>query len=271
MLYAADFRELARNALKGRWGVSVVAGLIAVVLGGTSSYSNSRVNIDSDSISELENQLAGGEFADLLGQDPELARVLAGVGVAALVLTLVIVAASIFLGNVVGVGYHKFNLDLVDGKKEPEIGTLFNFFPRWKTLVGAGLLKDLYIFLWTLLLFIPGIIAIYDYAMTGFILAEHPELTASQALAKSKQIMRGNRRRLFWLEMSFFGWAFLCALSLGIGFLWLRPYQQAAFAEFYRDITAEPKNPGGEALSWNQSLRGGAEYQIEKLPTSDDI
>ena len=91
--------------------------------------------------------------------------------------------------------------------------------------------------LWSLLLIIPGIIAGYSYAMTGYILAENPELTASEAIARSKEMMAGNRFRLFCLHFSFIGWEILCTLTLGIGNLWLRPYKQAAEAAFYREIS----------------------------------
>ena len=92
-------------------------------------------------------------------------------------------------------------------------------------------------FLWSLLFVIPGIVAGYSYAMTGYILAEHPELTASEAIEQSKQMMSGNRFRLFCLQFSFIGWDLLCALTLGIGNLWLRPYKQAAEAAFYREVS----------------------------------
>lgn len=91
-------------------------------------------------------------------------------------------------------------------------------------------------YLWTLLLIIPGIMASYSYAMTGYILAEHPELTASEAIAQSKDMMAGNRWRLFCLQFSFIGWDILCALTLGIGNLALRPYRHAAEAAFYREL-----------------------------------
>lgn len=73
--------------------------------------------------------------------------------------------------------------------------------------------------------------------MTGYILAEHPELTASEAIASSKEMMSGNRFRLFCLHLSFIGWAILCAFTFGIGNLWLSPYRQAAAAAFYREIS----------------------------------
>ena len=73
--------------------------------------------------------------------------------------------------------------------------------------------------------------------MTEFILAEHPELTASEAIARSKEMMSGNRWCLFCLHFSFIGWDILSSLTLGIGNLWLRPYKQAANAVFSREIS----------------------------------
>ena len=92
-------------------------------------------------------------------------------------------------------------------------------------------------FLWMLLFIIPGIVAAYRYAMTSFILAENPELTAGEAINCSKELMDGNKWRLFCLNFSFIGWIILCGFTLGIGYLWLTPYEQAANAAFYRDIT----------------------------------
>jgi uncharacterized membrane protein len=92
-----------------------------------------------------------------------------------------------------------------------------------------------------MLLFIfPGIYAAYGYAMTPYILAENPEMTANEAITKSKELMNGNRWRLFCLELSFIGWSLLCILfTLGIGVFWLKPYMEASFAAFYREITVE--------------------------------
>lgn len=101
----------------------------------------------------------------------------------------------------------------------------------------ANLLQWVLILLWTLLFIIPGIVASYSYAMTGYILAEDPDLTASQAIQRSKELMRGNRWRLFCLQLSFIGWIILCLFTFGIGNLFLNPYQTAADAAFYREIS----------------------------------
>ena len=73
--------------------------------------------------------------------------------------------------------------------------------------------------------------------MTGYILAENPDLSASEAIEQSKSMMAGNRWRLFCLHVSFIGWDILCSLTLGIGYLWLNPYKNAATAAFYREIS----------------------------------
>ena len=140
------------------------------------------------------------------------------------------------LGSIISVGYARFNLDLVD-RRDPSFETLFGYFSYWKTTAIARLLQSVYILLWSLLLVISGVIATYSYAMTEFILAEQPELTASEAIAQSKEMMSGNRWRLFCLHISFIGWDILSSLTLGIGYLWLRPYKHAAEAAFYREIS----------------------------------
>ena len=97
-------------------------------------------------------------------------------------------------------------------------------------------------FLWSLLFVIPGIVADYSYSMTDYILAEHPDMTASEAIAASKAMMAGNKWRLFCLNMSFIGWALLSIFTLGIGILWLNPYQNVSVAAFYREISGTEKN-----------------------------
>ena len=84
--------------------------------------------------------------------------------------------------------------------------------------------------------------------MTGYILAENPDLSASEAIEQSKSMMAGNRWRLFCLHVSFIGWDILCSLTLGIGYLWLNPYKQAATAAFYREISGTEQPQGGNAV-----------------------
>ena len=107
--------------------------------------------------------------------------------------------------------------------------------------VWGLLLMNIFIFLWSLLLLIPGIIKAFSYAMTPYILKEYPELSANQAIELSRKMMRGHKFDLFWLNLSFVGWFFLCLLTLGIGFVWFLPYVQTANAAFYQEVKNELK------------------------------
>ena len=165
MKYAADFRQEARAALQGNWLLAILVGLVAALLGGaTSGGPEFKINI----------QYAGQTFYSWgEGITPGLRAFLVG-GAVYLILAAVVLGVLYFiLGSVVEVGYARFNLNLTAGEK-PSFETLFSYFPHWKTVAVAQLLQTVYILLWTCLLIIPGIVAGYSYAMTSYILAEHP-------------------------------------------------------------------------------------------------
>lgn len=237
MKYAADFRSIARDVLSGKWMIAVLVGLVATLLGGAGSGGPElKLNIDGSG-AHANFEFAGQTiFSTGGGLNSDIGAFLVGSAVYIAIAAIIMAVVYFVLGSIVGVGYARFNLELVD-RGDPAFESLFGYFSYWKTTAIARLLQSLYILLWSLLLVIPGIIATYSYAMTEFILAEHPELTASEAIAQSKEMMSGNRWRLFCLHFSFIGWDILCALTLGIGHLWLRPYKQAAEAAFYREIS----------------------------------
>jgi uncharacterized membrane protein len=72
--------------------------------------------------------------------------------------------------------------------------------------------------------------------MTYFVIVDNPSIGAFDALKESKKLMDGNKMKLFLLMLSFIGWALLCILTLGIGFLWLMPYIQVTMVKFYDDL-----------------------------------
>lgn len=98
------------------------------------------------------------------------------------------------------------------------------------------LLNGLFVFLWSLLLLIPGIVKAYAYSMSTYILADNPNISQKQARQKSEQLMIGHKFDLFVLDFSFIGWYLLGILTLGILFIWVIPYQYAARASFYNDL-----------------------------------
>ena len=144
------------------------------------------------------------------------------------------IATYIIVGPMT-VGGVRFTLS-VSRKEKPEIGQLFSGFDRFGTHLAAYLLQTLFVCLWTLLLIIPGIIAALSYSMTYFIIAEDSSISASEAITKSKKMMKGNKWKLSYLGFRFTGWFLLAMLSCGIGFLWVGPYMYVSYAKFYDDL-----------------------------------
>ena len=113
---------------------------------------------------------------------------------------------------------------------------IFSGFKYFVKTLGLYLLMMLFIFLWMLLLIVPGIIAAISYSLAFFIMADDPSVGAMEALKKSKKMMYGYKWKFFCLCLRFTGWILLAILSLGVGFLWLIPYMYVSFAKFYDDL-----------------------------------
>jgi len=120
-----------------------------------------------------------------------------------------------------------------------DFGDLFVGYKQFTRIFGTLLLQALYTLLWTLLLIIPGIVKSMSYALTAYVLHDHPELQYNAAIERSMSMMEGNKMRLFLLCLSFLGWAILALFTCGIGFLWLAPYVQASMTAFYEDVRAD--------------------------------
>lgn len=234
---ASDYRARAREMLRGKWGMAVLVTLLAGMLGGFvygSSFSF-RFEIDQD----------------LIGKLPQFLRVYL---TAAFSVSGTLSIAAFIVGGTVRLGYCKYLLKLHDGD-EGEVKDLFSEFDRFGEGFVLNLLTSLYIFLWTLLFIIPGIVAAYRYAMAPFILLENPGMKPREAIAASKEMMDGHKGELFILDLSFIGWGFLNLLTLGIGSLWLNPYMNASYAAFYRQISypvAPAFDPDAPQIPWKQ-------------------
>ena len=120
-----------------------------------------------------------------------------------------------------------------------ELAFAFNreeLFPVVKTMF----LRDLYVTLWTLLLIIPGIVKNYAYRMVPFILSEYPQMSAKEALRLSDEMTRGHKAKMFILDLSFFGWYLLGAITFGLSdIVFTTPYVYATEAELYH-VLKEP-------------------------------
>ena len=78
-----------------------------------------------------------------------------------------------------------------------------------------------------------------QYALTVYLMLDHAESGVIEALRTSRKMMKGNRKRLLYQFFSFLGLHVLSVLSMGIGYLWVLPYQFQTTANLYLDITGE--------------------------------
>ncbi len=195
----SEYKDLALQSLEGKWGKSAIAVLITFFI--------------FDGVGMAPSFL----FMD----DPVIGSI------TQFVLTLALIPLS--WGLIV------FFLRLI---REEDIAfeRLFDGFSQYVRIFTAELLKTIYVILWTLLLIIPGFIKRYSYSMTEFILKDHPELNAEQAICMSMRMMQGHKMQLFLLDLSLIGWLLLSLLTLGIGLLFWFPYKYSAYAHFYEDL-----------------------------------
>lgn len=119
---------------------------------------------------------------------------------------------------------------------DPDVNVLFSGFQRFVDALVLTLLISVFTALWSLLFVVPGIIKAISYSQAYYILAEHPEMSAKEALDESIAIMDGHKMDYFVLILSFIPWMLLYAVTCGLAILYVTPYMQATFVNFYEAI-----------------------------------
>lgn len=148
------------------------------------------------------------------------------------------VAVSIFATLPITVSEVRFALNNRNGSGSINDIT-YAFKNSYMNQVCVMFMMSLFVCLWTLLLVIPGIIKQYEYRMVPYIIAENPEMGYKDALAKSKQMMDGQKMNAFLLDLSFIGWWLLSGITFGIvAIFWVIPYTTQTNAELYAALSA---------------------------------
>ena len=232
-------KQNAKDALRGKyWGcflVTLVTGILTGSGGGSGRAATNAVN-------------DGASFETYGGISPE--AVVAVLGIMAMIFALVI-AWSCFVAGPLGVGMNRFFME--NRQSKTPFSTLWSVFgPGYLNLVKVNFLVNLKIALGSLLI-IPGIYWGFCYALVPYLLAENPYMTTSRAMELSKELMEGEKWNYFVLGLSFIGWLMLGALCLGIGTLFVMPYIEATFAEFYAAMRSKAFAAG---VSDEQELGG---------------
>lgn len=204
MKTSSELRLSARNALRGNWAKSVIATVVYLTAIGIISALTGTNNTNPVTILSLS-------------------------GVSLLVSILVLYPLELGFKNSFKALYQNGDQNI--------LSNIFSI-PRehYSHYVWGMFLMQIKIMLWTLLFIIPGIIKSFSYAMTPYILVEHPEMPVSEAIQTSKRMMNGHKFDLFYLYLTFIGWFLLSIITCGIGFFWLTPYMATAKAAFYLDL-----------------------------------
>jgi len=145
--------------------------------------------------------------------------------------------ASLLISGPLTVSFAAIALKVLKNE-EFEVANLADGFQNFTNTFLLGFLNSLFIALWSLLFFIPGIIKGISYSMSYYILAENPEMSHSDARRASMEMMEGHKWEYFCLQLSFIGWLILVSITFGILSFWVTPYMQTASAAFYENLKA---------------------------------
>lgn len=236
---------------------------------GVDSYTE---NLNIDDFDDIDGFTDDIDSLDTLSEEAFLSMLLI---ILAIVL-LVVMALSFALGALLlwplEVGCRKFFLNNSDRKCEDPGLIAFAFDNNYSNIAKVQLFKNLYIFLWGLLLIVPGIIKQYEYYLVPYLLAENPDMDTRDALETSKLLMYGHKFNTFVMNLSFLGWRLLSILfTFGLlGIFYVNPYVHATDAELYKVLSGKASGmPQDEPLAAYGN--GGVRHNPENEPQSDII
>lgn len=135
-------------------------------------------------------------------------------------------------------GFTHLNLGMAEGNKA-SFDLFFRGYSSYAKVIMLYLLQLILFVLWSCLFIIPGIIKAYSYSMAYYIMAEHPEMSANEALRASMEMMQGHKWQLFVLELSFILWMLLGSITLGLAYIYIIPYMNLTITNFYNTIKTE--------------------------------
>lgn len=230
-----EAKQVVRGARVNAYLVTLIVLAVTGLLGALDSYVGASRTVDQ--VAELYGQQA----AAMLPGFPEFP-----------VLLMAFVAAVNWLAQVIiNAGWSIYHLGVRQGKEMP-YGCLLDGFAFLGKLILLNIVMGIFVYLWSLLFLIPGIIAQYRYRFAIYNLCENPEIGILEAINMSKAQTAGFKGTLFVLDLSFLGWSILCWLTLGILNIWIAPYKEQANVGYFQEIKKvkgigyQPPQDGGE-------------------------
>lgn len=242
----AELKENAKVFLRKNYWVAFGVALIMLITGaigegnngleiGKDQRENRQITIQDSNIIITPSDPDDRSFSipgTIFGDDPMIIPFL-------LAITLIFFAVlfRLFVTYPIEAGGKRFFLN---GQREDvDFSYVFSVYKsgNLQNIVKTLFFRDLYIFLWTLLLIVPGIIKAYAYRLVPYLVSENPEMETNNVLALSRQFTDGHKWDMFVLDLSFLGWQILGAALFGIGTLFVYPYTEATYAQLYMALT----------------------------------
>lgn len=216
------FKQKAREMLKGRWQnalvISFFSGVLLTITQVLQSVTLKDVQSVMDSLTVMLGSL-GAEVTNAQSQQvAELYRklfaALASVPQSAWNLMIGMNLLALIITPALTLSCQFYFIRLTRGE---DIGITGGLTCRMRILLKALWLHIrmfVQIFLWSLLLFIPGVIAALRYSMATYFMAEDPSISAGEAIRRSKEVMKEKGRKLSYLMLliSFVGWNLLISI-----------------------------------------------------------
>lgn len=215
-----ELKDRAKAFLKRNYWKAFLVSIVIAIAGGNRSWSGGG------------SSNSGGHSTFNSNHSFDLTLVLIAI-FTFIVIILIIMALRIFIGYSLEVGGRRYFVQSVQYKNNQKCFRFGFDGENYGGIIKTMLLTDFYIFLWTLLLIIPGIVKGYSYSMVPYILADNPNIGVKKAIALSNEMTMGHKLDMFILDLSFIGWYLLGAIALGIGVLFVLPYDNATKAELY--------------------------------------
>lgn len=236
----SDLKERAWNLLRNTYwksfAVTLVVTIVLFVVNSVFGFINKLIDALMGVPHAIVGGFVGAAFERVLG--PVFSRIAMLPAFSVFWFTALLcgialsLVSSILINAPAEVGLNRYFMRARQGYTAGE-EVLFPFRRRFANVALISFFQSLFIFLWSLLLVIPGIVKTYEYYMVPYILSENPGISRRQAFALSRAMTDGEKWNIFVLELSFIGWHLLCLLTFGIGELFLAPYIRATRAELY--------------------------------------
>ncbi|MDY3917464.1 MAG: DUF975 family protein [Candidatus Limivivens sp.] len=232
-----ELKQRSKELLRKCYWAAVAVCLIAGILGGSYSSGGSSSENGKTEIRVVTPETDHGDYS---GPVRRAVSALVGSVTGLIFLTMGMIVAvigllvKILVGNPMEVGKQYFFLKAQIGR--PSVGDLLYAFRngRYGNVVITTFLQKIKIFLWSLLLVVPGIVKSYEYYLVPYILAENPELEQSRIFELSREMMDGQKMEAFLLDLSFLPWMLLGAVTCNLSnVLWTAPYMAGTKAELY--------------------------------------